>query len=199
LSAEHAYGKPGIYQVTVAASDTQHREFPFHPPLLPEYFSNSESQTIVVSAAPITGSTVGTLSAVSMTPTTFVAALRGPSATAAASRSARKAGAAVHFVLTRSSRVTFSVGRLVAGLQRGRRCVPQHSHADRSAAKKCTVLQVMGSFVRGGTIGKNTFRFTGRLDNRVLKTGAYLLIAKPIGANQPARRVKFHVLASVRS
>lgn len=55
LSVSHVYSAPGTYQITASASDTQYTGLP--TPFFPEYVSNSESQTITVSSAPMPATT----------------------------------------------------------------------------------------------------------------------------------------------
>jgi PKD domain len=197
LSVEHTYTEPGTYQVTVTAADTQHG-FPYHPPLLPEYVSNSESQIVTVSPASLAGGANASepmLSSLRIMPSSFVAAPSGPSVISATHRRVSKTGATVQFVLTHSSRVILSIERLTTGVLRANRCQLQRSVATRRHAKRCTLARTVGHIARNGSAGHNSFRFAGRIDNAKLQPGTYLLLARPVGSDQKVKRVVFHVLA----
>ncbi|MGH2864805.1 MAG: right-handed parallel beta-helix repeat-containing protein, partial [Solirubrobacteraceae bacterium] len=139
------------------------------------------------------------LSALRVSPATFLAAASGPSATAKAMHTAKgrkRTGARVSFTLNEPATVRFKVTRRVSGrIARGGRCVAQTAANRHARACKRTVT-LAGSFARAGVEGANSFHFSGRLAGRRLAPGSYLLLATPSedGHRGRTRSVAFKIL-----
>jgi len=117
---------------------------------------------------------LATVSALKVSPSSFRAARSGPSVIGAK----RKVGTKVSFVLDKDAAVRFTVARSRPGRMTGGRCVAVTSRNRKSP--KCTrLVPAPGSFVRPGLAKANTFRFSGRMGARTLKSGKYRLIATP--------------------
>ncbi len=115
-----------------------------------------------------------------VSPKAFAAAAGGPSALAA--RKKRKAGAKVNYTLNVAASVNFTVRRSLLGRRKGKgnkaRCVAKTKRNAR--ARRCTrIVTLKAGFSQQGKAGTNSFRFTGRLGNRKLKPGRYVLVATP--------------------
>jgi N-acetylneuraminic acid mutarotase len=111
-------------------------------------------------------------------PSAFLAARSGPSATRAAARHKRGQGARVSYTLNVAARVRFTVYRLAGGRRVGRRCVALRKSNQRR--RRCTrTVPVRGSFKVRGEAGRNSFRFTGRLNRKRLAPRVYQLLAMP--------------------
>jgi hypothetical protein len=79
--------------------------------------------------------------------------------------------------------VAFTVGRLLPGVRKGKRCVTPHRKKPKGKKpKRCTRVKTIGSFSRTSVAGVNTFHFTGRVKNKALVPGKYRLTATPQGA-----------------
>jgi uncharacterized delta-60 repeat protein len=115
------------------------------------------------------------LSALRLSPRTFRAAPRGPSALRARVGRQRY-GTRVRFRLNRSAQVHFKVKWL-----RPKPCRRGAARSHRDTRKRaCSRTRVVrGTFVRRGRQGLNRFRFTGRLAGGRLKPGSFELIATP--------------------
>jgi hypothetical protein len=88
----------------------------------------------------------------------------------------------ISYELNEPGTVTFAIsqklpGRLVAG-----RCVaPTRSNR---ARRRCTrLISLHGTIVKTGRAGANSFVFTGRIGDRVLGPGSYVVTAAPSSAN----------------
>lgn len=131
------------------------------------------------------------LSALSVSPSRFRAARRGPSIAAA-----RPIGARVSFRLSEAARVTFRVERALEGKRVRGRCVkPRRSNR---RAKSCTRYKTLrGSFTQPGNAGANRVKFTGRLRGRKLRPGRHRLravAADPAGNRSRAKRDRFRIV-----
>jgi uncharacterized delta-60 repeat protein len=106
----------------------------------------------------------------------FRGAGSGPSASARIAATKHKVGTRVSFTLTEAATVTFTVERKSAGRKVGKKCVkPTKQNRTR---KRCTrYVKVKGSFTRTGVVGKNSFKFRGRMGGKKLKPGSYRLVA----------------------
>ncbi len=200
LSVAHVYVASGTYQVMVTATDAQHTGLPFDPALFPEYVGNSVSGIVTVTSAattpapaPLSARQVQSLTGLSVKPTSFVASTTGPSATAVDAPSRSRNGAAVHFVLTLSGRITFGVELSTTGVREGKKCLPAKSGAKTKHATKCGLLRPLGTFQRNGSAGNNSFHLTGRLNGKTLAAGTYIFTASAEGAHE-SPRVPFKIL-----
>jgi hypothetical protein len=135
------------------------------------------------------------LSGYKISPNTFAAATRGPSAIVGRRKKRKTPGAKVSFRLNEAASVLFRVQQRRAG-RRGKkgRCV-KPSRKNRRARRCKRVVTLRGSFTRTGVAGKNHFRFTGRLRRHKLKPGRYLLRATPSanGLRGKPHRVGFRI------
>jgi hypothetical protein len=124
------------------------------------------------------------LSQFGLSRTAFSAAKRGPSLTAAV-------GTRVSYRLSEPATTRFTVERAAKGRRKGKRCLRK------GKGKRCTrYVKLKGSFTHTGAIGRNSFKFTGRLRKRALRRGRYRLVAVATdGAknrSKPVRR-KFRI------
>ena len=119
-----------------------------------------------------------TLSSLSVRPAIFRAARNGAS-------TAATTGARVSFTLSAAARVAFTVQRHTAGRQIGRSCATP-SKRNRTKRRCTRTVLMQGSFSINGAAGGNGVHFSGRLNRRALRPGAYTLLA--IATNTVARR-----------
>ena len=117
----------------------------------------------------------GRVSNLRISPTPFAASGKNTAAVAQRGRRAPR-GASVRYRLDRATVVTLEIARRGAGRRDTRgRCVKTTS-ANRNR-KRCTRTVPVGTLLRFGREGTNTFRFTGRLSRKALKSGSYRLTA----------------------
>jgi hypothetical protein len=153
------------------------------------------------------------LSGLTLNPSRFRAASRGPTtlaakASAAKKRKQAKTGTTISYRDSQAARTTFTVYALQKGVRRGKRCVrapASHSKrtgraavATRKRTKGCTRAIAVGSFSHDDRAGRNRLRFTGRLRGRQLEPGAYRLTAaarNSRGRSAPLSR-RFRILGS---
>jgi hypothetical protein len=124
------------------------------------------------------------ISAFSVKPSAFVAARSGPTVAAV------HTGAVVAYTLSEAASTAWSVDRKTIGVRRGGRCV---AGKPKRGKKRCTRwVHQPGGFRRGGLVGTNSFRFTGRLGGKRLRPASYRLVAVATDAagnrSKPARR-----------
>jgi hypothetical protein len=81
--------------------------------------------------------------------------------------------------------VTFTVAQVLKGRKAGKRCVKQ-TKANKGKAKCDLRRPVKGSFTHTGKAGANSFKFTGRVGNKALKPGRYVLTGSAGGAEKSA-------------
>jgi hypothetical protein len=132
------------------------------------------------------------LTHLTLSPATFAAALKGPSATTARKRFGTK----VAYTLNGAALVRFTVLQAQAGrMGRGRRCA-KPTRANRRGRRCTRLLALHGGLTRTALAGLNTFRFTGRLGGRRLRPGSYRLLATPTsgGASGGTVSVAFRVV-----
>jgi hypothetical protein len=140
------------------------------------------------------GDGVAVVSRMTLSPSAFPAAPRGPSALVSARR---RYGSKVAYTLNEAADVRFRViQRKLGRRSKGGHCTKPTS-ANRSARKCIRRVTLPGSFTRAGGAGSNHFRFTGRLAGRRLKPGNYRLVATPgRGANTGhVASVSFRIIA----
>lgn len=77
----------------------------------------------------------------------------------------------------------------------GGRCV-KPTRTNRRARKCTRLVTVQGSFAGAGSVGTNSFRFTGRLAGRKPKPVKYQLVATPSAGGQAGRaaRASFRII-----
>jgi virginiamycin B lyase len=122
----------------------------------------------------------------SLRPKSFVPASSGGSV----ARVSRAPGAIVNYFGSQTAVTTFTVARLAQGRRPGRRCVAP-TRRNRHA-RTCTRALEVGSFVHRDTVGRNRFRFTGRMGHHRLPPGNYVLTASPQSAGGVGRSVRKH-------
>jgi hypothetical protein len=124
---------------------------------------------------------VGRIESLSVQPRRFRAASSGEAVASFKDKVVRPPGAFVSYSLSAAGTVQFTVERKLSGRKVGKRCVTR-TRANRSK-KRCPLFKpVKGSFADSGAAGQNRFRFSGRLDSRSLKPGAYRLTGSAGGA-----------------
>ncbi len=128
------------------------------------------------------------LSGLSLSPTRFRAARRGPS-------TAARVGSRVSYRLSEPATVRFRVERALPGRRaRGRCAKPRRSNR---RGKRCTRhITVPGAFTHSGKSGQNTLTFRGRLRGRELRRGRYRLRAiatDPSGNQSQQKRSRFRI------
>jgi hypothetical protein len=127
-----------------------------------------------------------------LSPSAFLAAVRGVSALTAS----RRYGTNVSYTLNEPAGVRFTVAQAEQGREvRSGRCA-KPTKANRDAHRCTRLVALRGSFTRAGSAAANRFRFTGRLAGRTLKAGRYQLVATPSagGETGPAATASFRVL-----
>jgi hypothetical protein len=132
------------------------------------------------------------INALTITPA-FRAAGSGPSVARAA---AAPVGATVRYTLSEPGTAAFTVQRAATGRKVGPSCKkPSRSNRKR---KRCTrYVPVPGGFAHQGAAGPNSFRFSGRIQNRRLRPAAYRLVERvtDAAANVSAPRLtKFRIV-----
>jgi len=126
------------------------------------------------------------LSRFSLRPKSFVPASRGGSV----ARVSRAPGAIVNYFGSQPAVTTFTIARIAQGRGHGRRCV---APARRNrGARACTRALEVGSFAHRDAVGRNRFRFTGRIGHHRLPPGNYSLTASPQSAGGVGRSVRKH-------
>jgi hypothetical protein len=89
-------------------------------------------------------------------------------------------GAMLQFKLAEAATAKIAFARASTGRKHGRRCVKatrRNRHAE-----KCTLMRTIGSVRTSASSGINRWKFTGRLHNRKLSPGRYLLTVSAVDA-----------------
>jgi hypothetical protein len=113
----------------------------------------------------------GVLSALTISPSSFLAATSG----ASISSSGHGSGARISYRDSQAALTTFTVLLPLAGRAQGHSC-KKPSHSNRHG-KPCTYYRALGSFTHTDTAGANSFHFSGRLHGHPLAIGSYRLQA----------------------
>jgi hypothetical protein len=124
------------------------------------------------------------VSSLKLTPSSFRAAPRGPSAAAR-----KRYGGKVSFVLNEPASVTFTVASVQPGRKRARGLCVAPTRANRRLRRCSRLVRVPGSFSRSGASGTSAFRFSGRLGGQRLRAGKYMLIATASASGLTGRAV----------
>jgi subtilisin-like proprotein convertase family protein len=128
------------------------------------------------------------ISGLTISPAKFKAAASGASASAKKKPGKKgPTGATVAYADSQASTTTFTVLRHQRGRKVKSRCKKQ-TKANKKAPRCERSLEV-GSFTRTDVAGANKFRFSGRIKNRKLKPGKYLLEAVPVSAGGTGKAV----------
>lgn len=130
-------------------------------------------------AAELPDTTAPVGGALLFTPRSFAAlAARGASIAAKPKR-----GTTVSYTLSEAAATTFTVSRRTAGRRKGKSCVTGRK-ALKLKSKRCFVYKTLrGTFSHTGVSGANTFKFTGRVNNKPLSPGGYMLTGVPTDRN----------------
>jgi hypothetical protein len=121
----------------------------------------------------------------SIRPKTIIAAAHGGPV-----RSARAPGMLISYTGSQPATTVFTIERATLGRHAGHNCVKRNR---RNAKRKtCTLYVKSGTFRHHDKPGRVRFRFSGRLHNRKLHVGNYLLSAEPHSAGGIGRVVKKH-------
>ncbi|HMD52196.1 MAG TPA: hypothetical protein VKG62_05720 [Solirubrobacteraceae bacterium] len=115
------------------------------------------------------------LSALSLSPSRFLAARSGPSAVEASARR----GTVISYHDSQAAVTAFTVLARRPGVRHGTRCLPprRSTAAGSHSGRHCTRLVSQGGFSHPDRPGPNRLRFTGRLRGRTMPAGAYELEA----------------------
>jgi hypothetical protein len=125
----------------------------------------------------------GRIQSIAITPPKFVAANLGGAVIS--KRKKAPVGATVFFSLNAPATVTFRAEHRTTGRRAGKKCVKQ-TKANRGKAKCALLKPVKGRFTVAGLAGPNTFKFSGRIRNRTLGPGKYMLSGTSGGATKRA-------------
>jgi hypothetical protein len=112
-----------------------------------------------------------------------------------ASRARSRRGATVTYKLSEPARVTFVVEASSTGRRHGRACVKPTKRLRH--ARRCTLLHKVGSTAQSAQSGPNRLAITGRIGNRRLGPGAYLLVVTAVdagGRRSATRTVSFTIV-----
>jgi hypothetical protein len=139
---------------------------------------------------PPTKPIVGVLSALTISPSAFLAAPKGATISRAKKK---KYGAKITYRDSQAGTTTFTVLLPSVGRRQGRSC-KRPGKANRRG-KRCTIYKALGSFTHTDTAGANSLHFSGRLNGKRLPKGSYRLQAVPHDAagNGAAVSVKFTI------
>jgi len=120
----------------------------------------------------------GELRSITFKPTTFRAADAGGAVISRRRKPRAPVGSTVTYNLSAPAMVAFSFERAVKGRRVGGKC-RRATKANR-AKKKCTFYKpIKGGFSVTGTAPlNNSFRFSGRIENRALKPGTYKIVGR---------------------
>jgi hypothetical protein len=126
----------------------------------------------------------GVITALSLSPMSFLAAPTGAAVTAKT-----KYGTLIKYDDSQAASTTFTITVTEPGRKHGKSCV-KPSHKNRKG-KHCTRTVTLGNFSHTDIAGANSLRFTGRLHSHKLHKGAYHLQAVPrnsAGAGTPVKK-----------
>jgi hypothetical protein len=134
----------------------------------------------------------GLITHLALRPKAFIPARSGPSVMRAGNA---RFGTRITYRDSQASITTFTVQRLLPGRHRGRSCVAPSPGNLRG--RPCMWRVVIGTFISVDRVGKNRFRFTGRVGRGALAPGNYRLVVVPhtSGGAGRARRVLFQTFS----
>jgi hypothetical protein len=149
-------------------------------------------------AGPVASGTPADISPASVTDyglsqTRFAAAGNGASVKAAAQKKP-KVGTTVRYTLSEAATLRFTVERIKGGRKVAGKC---RKPTTRTKAKPKCDLPLKGSFTHKGATGKNSFKFTGRLNRKPLPPGNYQLVASArdsAGNPSAPQRTRFKIV-----
>jgi hypothetical protein len=122
---------------------------------------------------------LGTISALAISPSSFLPAPSGATIAKAKGKTKKKQkyGATVSWRDSQAATTTFTVVSEAKGRRQGKSC-KQPSRANKGG-KPCKLLVKKGSFTHVDVAGANSVRFSGRLGGKALAKGVYKLQAVP--------------------
>jgi len=132
------------------------------------------------------GTSVVGISQFKFSPVTFAVARRPD--VGKKSRQRFGLGTRVSFVLSGNGTISITVSKIVAGLRfAGRGCVPTAAVTQEARAHHapCKTSHVVGTIMRSGSTGSNSFYFMGRLGSHMLTAGSYQVTATVRNAPDP--------------
>jgi hypothetical protein len=182
LSTTHTYTQPGVYTVTVTASDDQSLPFRINP----EYVQTSVTRTVTITSAPnatpspgVVARSVPTITGASQSHNVW----REGRGLARMSRNRRQPpiGTTFSFSVNENARVSLAFTQVVDGREVKGQCIAQTMQNRESRSCKRTVTRGTLSF--GATAGRNSLSFQGHLSRQSsLKPGRYLVTITAVNA-----------------
>ena len=182
LSTTHTYTQPGVYTVTVTASDDQSLPFRTNP----EYVQTSVTRTVTITSQS------------NATPSPGVVARSAPTITGASqshnvwregrglarmsrNRSQTPIGTTFFFSVSEGARVSFVFTQVVDGRKFKGKCIAQTRQNRESRSCKLTAGRSTLSF--SATSGRNNLSFQGRVSHQSsLRPGRYLVTITAVNA-----------------
>lgn len=146
-------------------------------------------------APPVAKPVAGTITGLTVSPSSFYAASSGATISKAHKKAKRTYGANVTYKDSQVATTTFTVLSETSGRTQGKTCKkPSKSNKH---GKRCTIYTALGSFTHTDITGANKLLFSGRLQGKKLAKGSYRLQAVPHNAagNGPAASATFKIKA----
>jgi Tol biopolymer transport system component len=172
-TSDHTYAAPGTYTATLAVRDDAGAT------------ATTTLSVTVTDSPPV-------LRDLRVVPSAFAPLGRGGSIRG----SQRARGASVHYRLSETARVRFTVQRRTTGRRVGRRCV-KRTRRNGSRRRCARFVAVRGAFTHQGSPSSNHFGFTGRIRRRALRPARYRLVARaadPRGNRSRVARAPFRIV-----
>jgi PKD repeat protein len=175
LSTTHTYTRPGVYDVTVSASDGQ--ALPFRP--ITEYVSTSVSRTLTITSppngshAPLVAASTPVIVDVSQTHSVW----REGQRVAHSGRTSRQPPLGTTFSLSLNENATASLvfTQRITGNRAKGRCVARTERHRKSPS--CKRIITRGTMSFAAHMGTNKMYFQGRISHQMaLKPGRYVLV-----------------------
>jgi hypothetical protein len=139
----------------------------------------------ILAAALLGKPVVGVISALTISPSAFLAAPSGATTSTVKRKPRKKYGATIAYRDSQVASTTFTVLSKSSGRIQGRSC-KKPSKANKHG-KRCTLLTKLGGFTHTDKAGANSLHFSGRLKDKKLAAGAYELqaVAHDAAGNGP--------------
>jgi hypothetical protein len=178
-SATDLAGKPRVVDGNgdcIAVQDKGALELQGHAAACPTAVSPSTT----LKSLPLLTVPLGVISALTISPSSFVPAPSGATIAKAKGKPKKKYGATISWRDSQPATTTFTVLSEVKGRKQGKSCKKPSKSNKRG--KPCELLIKMGSFIHVDVSGANSLRFSGRLKGKALAKGVYKLQAVPRNA-----------------
>jgi hypothetical protein len=130
------------------------------------------------------GPAAAAIKSLAISPRAFKPANFGAAVVSVGKKSRVPVTATVAYALSAPAAVQFSVERKLPGRRVKGKCV-RRTRANR-ASKPCPRFKRVGSFSHLGAAGENRFKFSGRVNGRPLKPGAYRLVGRTSATSRSA-------------